>query len=89
MKKVLFVGSSITNINKKLSSHLEFFKKNHYIVHLLGEDTGIDIPFVDQVIDFDFFAEGSFLKEQKMIKQVRQLYREEDYTVVISYEDIP
>ena len=89
MKKVLFVGSSITNIHKQLSAHLEFFKKNNYTVHLLGQDTEIDVPFADQVIDFDFFADGGFLKEQKMIKQINRLYREENYTVVISYEDIP
>lgn len=89
MKKVLFVGSSITNIDKQLSAHLEFFKKNYYTVHLLGQDTGIDVPFVDQVIDFDFFSDTGFLKEQKMIRQINKLYREENYTVVISFEEIP
>ena len=89
MKKVLFVGSSITNIDKQLSAHLEFFKKNYYTVHLLGQDTGIGVPFVDQVIDFDFFSDTGFLKEQKMIRQINKLYREENYTVVISFEEIP
>lgn len=70
----MFAGSSITNINKQLSSHLNFLRKI-IILFIFWEDTGIDVPFVDQVIDFDFFDNLGFLREQKMMKQIQQLWK--------------
>ncbi len=89
MKKVLFAGSTITDMNEKLLNHLEFFHRNGYTVHLLGKDTGINVPYVDQIIDFDFFEKTGFNKERKLIKQLQDLLIDEKYTAVISYEDIP
>lgn len=89
MKKVLFVGSDITDISNKFQAHLAFFKRNGYSVHLLGEDTGIDIDNVDQIIDFNFFEKNSFKSEHKQIKQLQTLLLDENYTVVICYQDIP
>lgn len=89
MKKVLFVGSDITDIKNKFQNHLAFFKRNGYAVHLLGYDTGINLNNVDQVINFDFFEKSGFNNEYRQIKQLHSLFLEENYEAVISYEDIP
>lgn len=89
MKKVLFVGTELSDIDERFSKHLEFFKRNGYEVHLLGRDNRMDIDHTDQMIDFDFTVKSGFNVERKQIKQLQALLLEEKYTAIISYEDMP
>lgn len=83
MKKILFVASTLSHIENFHLPYLEQFKKQGYIVHVMGKPNNKSaIPYVDKIIPISFeksmFSVGNFVISVKIAKIVKI----EDYDII-------
>jgi len=83
MKKILFVASTLSHIENFHIPYLEQFKKQGYIVHVMGKlNNKYDIPYVDKVIPISFEKSMFSIKNFSNSFKISKIIKYEDYDII-------
>jgi len=83
MKKILFVASTLSHIENFHIPYLEQFKKQGYIVHIMGKPNNKSvIPHVDKVIPISFEKNMFSVKNFIISVKIANVIRSEDYDII-------
>lgn len=83
MKKILFVASTLSHIENFHIPYLEQFKKQGYIVHVMGKPNNKrDIPYVDKLIPISFEKSVYSIKNFIISVKIVKIIRSEGYDII-------
>lgn len=83
MKKILFTASTLSHIENFHIPYLEQFKKQGYIVHIMGKPNNkSNIPFVDKIIPIPFEKNMFSIKNIAISFQIASIIKKENYDIV-------
>lgn len=83
MKKILFTASTLSHIENFHLPYLEQFKKQGYIVHIMGKPNNkFTIPYVDKIIPIAFEKNMFSLKNIFISFQIAKIIGTENYDIV-------
>ncbi len=88
MKKVLYVATVLSHICQFHLPYLKNFKEQGYEVHVaaknnLAEKNGLQLQYVDKVVEVPFQRSPFNLKNISAYKQIKRLLNEENYDIVV------
>lgn len=83
MKKILFVASTLSHIENFHIPYLEQFKKQGYIVHVMGKPNNkSEILYADKIIPIPFEKSMFSLKNFIIAFKISNLIKDENYDIV-------
>ena len=83
MKKILFAASTLSHIENFHIPYLEQFKKQGYIVHIMGKPNNkSNIPYVDKIIPLAFEKNMFSVKNLIVSFKIAKTIRNENYDIV-------
>lgn len=83
MKKILFTASTLSHIENFHLPYLEQFKKQGYIVHIMGKPNNKStIPYADRIIPMAFEKNMFSLKNISISFQIAKIIKTENYHIV-------
>ena len=83
MKKILFIASTLSHIENFHLPYLEQFKKQGYIVHVMGKPNNkSNIPYADKIIPISFEKSMFSVKNFIISVKIANTIRFEDYDII-------
>jgi Glycosyltransferase len=83
MKKILFVASTLSHLENFHIPYLEQFKKQGYIVHIMGNPNNKStIPYVDKIIPIAFEKNMFSAKNFIIAFKIAKIIRNENYDII-------
>lgn len=84
MKKILFSASTLSHIENFHIPYLEQFKKQGYIIHIIGKPNNKSIiPYVDKIIPISFEKNMFSIKNLIISFQIAKIVKTENYDIII------
>lgn len=83
MKKILFVASTLSHIENFHLPYLEQFKKQGYIVHVMGKPNNKSvIQYTDKIIPISFEKNIFSIKNFIISAKIAKIIKSEDYDII-------
>lgn len=84
MKKILFSASTLSHIENFHIPYLEQFKKQGYIIHIIGKPNNKSIiPYVDKIIPISFEKNMFSIKNFIVSFQIAKIVKTGNYDIII------
>ena len=83
MKKILFVASTLSHIENFHIPYLDQFKKQGYVVHIMGKPNNKSvIPYADKLIPISFEKSMFSIRNFVTLVKIAKIIRSEDYDII-------
>ncbi|MBO7317630.1 MAG: glycosyltransferase family 4 protein [Bacteroidales bacterium] len=82
MKKILVIASSYLHIRSFLIPHIEYWKRNGWVVDVASDDDGIAIPYADSKIDIPVKRTPFHPSNVVAIKRLARHLEREHYDII-------